>query len=66
MSSSRSRKSPSVTAVLVTVDNYNRAQSDSNFWALMFERGGFGQIPTSRELVAPDKHGVIRPNRDTL
>ena len=58
-------QAPSGTAVLVTVDNYNRAQSDVNF-GLNVERGGFGKFLHRRELVALDKQGVIRPNRDTL
>src|SRR3979490_1902517 len=56
---------PSGTAVLVTVDNYNRAQSDINF-GLNVERGGFGKFLHRRELVPLDKQVVIRPNRDTL
>jgi hypothetical protein len=58
-------QAPSSTAVAVTIDNYNRAQSDVNF-GLNVERGGFGKFLHRRELVALDKQGVIRPNRDTL
>ena len=58
-------QAPSGTVVAVTVDNYNRAQSDVNF-GLNVERGGFGKFLHRRELVALDKQGVIRPNRDTL
>ncbi len=58
-------QAPSGTAVAVTVDNYNRAQSDVNF-GLNVERGGFGKFLHRRELVPLDKQGVIRPNRDTL
>jgi hypothetical protein len=58
-------QAPSGAAVPVTVDNYNRAQSDVNF-GLNVERGGFGKFLHRRELVALDRQGVIRPNRDTL
>ena len=58
-------QSPSGTAVPVTVDNYNRAQSDVYF-GLNIERGGFGKFRHLRETVPVDKQGVIRPNRDTL
>ena len=58
-------QSPSGTAVPVTVDNYNRAQSDVYF-GLNIERGGFGKFRHLREAVPIDKQGVIRPNRDTL
>src|SRR5256884_2418278 len=58
-------QSPSGTAVPVTVDNYNRAQSDVYF-GLNIERGGFGKFRHLREAVPVDKQGVIRPNRDTL
>jgi len=53
------------TAVPVTVDNYNRAQSDVYF-GLNIERGGFGKFLHLREPVPLDKQGIIRPNRDTL
>jgi hypothetical protein len=56
----------SSTAVPVTVDNYNRAQSDVYF-GLNVKTGAFGKFRHRRELVAVDnKQGIIRPNRDTL
>ncbi len=50
-------QSPSGTAVPVTVDNYNRAQSDVYF-GLNIERGGFGKFRHLREAVCG-----IRPRR---
>jgi hypothetical protein len=58
-------QSPSGTTVPVTVDNYNRAQSDVYF-ALNVKGGGFGKFLSLREPVPLDKQGIIRPNRDTL
>ena len=55
----------SVTAVPVTVDNYNRAQSDVYF-GLTVKTGAFGKFVHGRELTPIDKRGIIRPNRDTL
>jgi hypothetical protein len=49
----------------VTVDTFNRAESDMNF-AGMVKGGGFGKFLHRRELVAVDKQLVVRPNRDTL
>ena len=49
----------------VTVDNYNRAQTDVYF-GLIAKGGGFGKFLHARELAAIDQHGIIRPNRDTL
>jgi len=56
---------PSGTAVPVTVDNYNRAQSDAYF-GLSFKNGALGKFRHGRELMPVDRRGVIRPNRDTL
>jgi Protein of unknown function (DUF1254) len=49
----------------VTVDNYNRAQSDVYF-DFSFRNGAFGKFRHRRELMSVDKQGIIRPNRDTL
>jgi hypothetical protein len=58
-------QSPSATAIPVTVDNYNRAESDV-YLGLNVKRGGFGKFLHTREPVPVDNQGVIRPNRDTL
>jgi hypothetical protein len=58
-------QSPSGTTVPVTIDNYNRAQSDVYF-ALNVKGGSFGKFLSLREPVPLDKQGIIRPNRDTL
>jgi hypothetical protein len=50
---------------LVTVDNYNRAQTDVYF-AGVVKSGGFGKFRHGRELAAPVQQGIPRPNRDTL
>jgi hypothetical protein len=49
----------------VTVENYNRAQTDVNF-AGVVKNGGFGKIRHGRELAPPVPLGIVRPNRDTL
>lgn len=58
-------QTPSKAPVPVTVDNYNRAQSDVYF-AGAVKIGAFGQFFHGRELSPPDQHGIVRPNRDTL
>jgi hypothetical protein len=50
---------------LVTVDNYNRAQTDVNF-AGVVKNGGFGKFRHGRVLAPPVQQGIVRPNRDTL
>jgi hypothetical protein len=50
---------------LVTVENYNRAQTDVNF-ARVVMNGGFGKFRHGRELAPPAQQGIVRPNRDTL
>ena len=49
----------------VTVENYNRAQTDVNF-AGVVRNGGFGRFRHGRELAPPVQQGIVRPNRDTL
>jgi len=56
---------PSSPTVPVTIDNYNRAQSDVYF-ALIANGGGFGKFRHGRDLAAIGRGGIIRPNRDTL
>ena len=53
------------TARPVTVDNYNRAESDTSL-AAVAKRGAFGKLVPERELRALENQAVVRPNRDTL
>src|SRR5258707_2254408 len=50
---------------LVTVENYNRAQTDVNF-AGVVKNGGFGKFRHGRELAPPAQQGIVPPNPDTL
>ena len=56
---------PSGTAVPVSVDNYNRAQTDVYFGQIV-KAGAFGKFRHGRELPPIVSHGIVRPNRDTL
>jgi hypothetical protein len=58
-------QTPSIPTVSVTIDNYNRAQTDVNF-AGVVKNGGFGKFRHGRELAPPAQQGIVRPNRDTL
>jgi len=60
-----STETASHSTVLVTADNYNRAQTDVYF-ALIAKGGGFGKFMHARDLAPIDQRGIIRPNRDTL
>ncbi len=51
--------------IRVTVDNFNRAESDRYFSNLVND-GGFGKVHNERELADIDNQLVIRLNRDTL
>jgi hypothetical protein len=53
------------TAVLVTPDNFVRAESDLYFGNVVKD-GGFGKFLHRREPAAVDNQTVIRLNRDTL
>src|SRR5260221_5502905 len=58
-------QTPLIPTVSVTIDNYNRAQTDVNF-AGVVKNGGFGKFRHGRELAPPAQQGIVRPNRDTL
>jgi hypothetical protein len=59
-------QTPASSAELVTVENYNRAQSDV-YYAGAVRGSAFGQFRHGRELTSPDQRNIIiRPNRDTL
>jgi hypothetical protein len=64
-SSVASAQTPTPQAELVTVESYNRAQTDVYF-AGVVKNGGFGKFRHSRELAPPAQQGIPRPNRDTL
>src|ERR1700748_1665347 len=58
-------QTPSIPTVSVTIDNYNRAQTDVNF-AGVVKNGGFGKFRHGRELAPPTQQGIVRPNRAPL
>jgi len=64
-SSAASAQTAALKTELVTVENYNRAQTDVNF-AGVVKIGGFGKFRHGRELAPPVQQGIVRPNRDTL
>jgi hypothetical protein len=49
----------------VTIENYNRAQTDVYF-AGVVKNGGFGKFRHGRELAPPVQQGIVRPGRETL
>lgn len=63
MASSAASAQPA--AVPVTVETYDRAQTDVYF-AGVVKAGGFGQFKHGRELSPPVQQGIVRGNRDTL
>lgn len=65
MSSIALAQAPSGTAIPVTIDNYNRAQSDIYFGQTV-RAGAFGKFRHGRELAPVVNRGIVRPNRDTL
>ena len=64
-SSVASAQTATSQTALVTVENYNRAQTDVYF-AGVVKNGGFGKFRHGRELAPPIQQGIVRPNRDTL
>jgi hypothetical protein len=65
IASAASAQTTASSTKLVTVENYNRAQTDVYF-AGVVENGGFGKFRHGRELAPPVQQGIVRPNRDTL
>jgi hypothetical protein len=51
--------------VIVTRDNYARAETDLHFVQTV-RGGGFGRLVHRRDMVSVDRQGVVRMNRDTL
>ncbi len=64
-SSVASPQTPTSQTELVTVENYNRAQTDVYF-AGVVKNGGFEKFRHGRELAPPAQQGIPRPNRDTF
>jgi hypothetical protein len=58
-------QAPTGSAVQVTPDNFNRAETDMYFRASVKERG-LGKFHHNREVTPIDEQTVIRMNRDTL
>ena len=56
---------PESDTVPVTIENYNRAQTDVYFDGVV-KKVGFGKFRHGRELAPPVQQGIVRPNRDTL
>jgi hypothetical protein len=61
----RAQTSSAEEPIRVTVDNFNRAESDLYFTRFVKE-GGFGKFSHERELASIDDQTVVRLNRDTL
>jgi hypothetical protein len=57
-------QAPAGSAVPVTVDNFNRAETDMYMGSIV-NNGGFGKFVHLRDLYAIEAP-VVRPNRDTL
>lgn len=53
-------------SVLVTVENFQRAESDMYFAEIALKDGGFGRFSHRRQPMRIDAQAVIRANRDTL
>jgi hypothetical protein len=54
--------SPADNAIPVTVDNFNRAESDMYFASSAKEADGVGKLLHRREVVPVEKQPVVRPN----
>ena len=54
------------SAVVVNVDNFNKAQTDHEFAGTLKMTGGINKLVHNRTPTPVDKQNVIRMNRDTL
>ncbi|KAA0890311.1 DUF1254 domain-containing protein [Pusillimonas sp. ANT_WB101] len=53
-------------AVVINVDNFNKAQTDHEFAGILKMSGGINKLHHNRTTTPIDKQNVIRMNRDTL
>jgi hypothetical protein len=60
------RPADATSAVIVTPENFLRAESDRYFTSVAVTQGGFGRFGHRRELSPIEDQHVIRQNRDTL
>ena len=54
------------SGIIVTPDNFIRAESDMYFSTLALKENGFGKLNHNRELFSVENQIVVRGNRDTL
>ena len=54
------------SAIVVNVDNFDRAQTDFEFDGIIKLAGGINKVHSNRTPTPIDKQNVIRMNRDTL
>lgn len=59
-------QAPAGNGIPVTVDNFNRAESDKYFGGVLKDSGSIGKFFHRREPARIDNQTVIRLNRDTL
>ncbi len=54
------------TAIVVNVDNFDRAQTDFEYAGIIKQAGGINKVHSNRAPTPIDKQNIIRMNRDTL
>ena len=54
------------TAIVVNVDNFDRAQTDFEYAGIVKQAGGINKVHSNRAPTPIDKQNIIRMNRDTL
>ncbi len=54
------------TAIVVNVDNFDRAQTDFEYAGIIKQAGGINKVHSNRTPTPIDKQNIIRMNRDTL
>ena len=53
-------------AIVVNVDNFDRAQTDFEYSGIIKQAGGINKVHSNRAPTPIDKQNIIRMNRDTL
>ena len=54
------------SAIVVNVDNFDRAQTDFEYAGIIKQAGGINKLHSNRTPTPIDKQNIIRMNRDTL
>jgi hypothetical protein len=66
LTSEKQKTQTASAAIMVTPENFTRAETDMYFSVSALKQGGFGKFYHYRDVMSIDNQTVVRANRDTL